>query len=480
MNHKLKLFVHNFSYALFSNMMSFLVNALIIICLPKVIGEAEYGYFQYYTMLATYVLILHCGWIDGIYLRYGGRQVDTLSRRTFASQFWGIVLFSILQMALFTFILQLFGKESDKHIVFIYLIVSIIIVQPKTYASVVLQATNQMKEYSIIILLEKVVYGVVLFFLLLRGERDYKILLLSDIIGKLCSMSYGIYKCRDLIFVRFQFIRDDFVEAVDNVRAGVFIVLSNLCNTMVTSITQMFIEYKWGIETFGKVSLTFNISRMLMVVINTVSVVLFPIIKNVEKDKLSTVYMTIRHFIMIALSGIFIFYYPLKAIMTMWLPQYEESFRFAILLLPMCIFESKSALLANTYLKALRKEKELFYVNVAVVAVDVILAGIMVFAVQNLEWAILSITLTLMIKSFLMEYFIGKSIKISVRIEILKEVLLIAAFIVISWSIESFVSMFLYAVAYVVYLISEKKAIMEIYRLIKPHKVLTSDKNVQL
>ena len=47
----------------------------------------------------------------------------------------------------------------------------------------------------------------------------------------------------------------------------------------------------------------------------------------------------------------------------MWLPQYAESLRYMVILLPICIFDGKMSLLCNTYLKVLRKERQLFYFN---------------------------------------------------------------------------------------------------------------------
>ena len=75
MSSKFVVFVRNFSYALTSNVVSFVINALILLVVPKVIGVSEYGYFQYYTLLTTYLFVLHFGWIDGIFLRYGGEKI---------------------------------------------------------------------------------------------------------------------------------------------------------------------------------------------------------------------------------------------------------------------------------------------------------------------------------------------------------------------------------------------------------------------
>ena len=60
---------------------------------------------------------------------------------------------------------------------------------------------------------------------------------------------------------------------------------------------------------------------------------------------------------MVILLGALIVYYPLKIVLSAWLPKYVDSLTYMALVFPMCVFEAKIALLINSYLKTLRKEK---------------------------------------------------------------------------------------------------------------------------
>lgn len=462
MSNKLILFVKNFSYALISNITSFVMSVLIILVLPKVIGIAEYGYFQFYSLLATYVLVLHFGLVDGIYLRYGGESYKKLDYNRFTNQLYILVIISIVEMIIFIVILNLINIEINKYYIFIYLIISIIFVLPKTYFSVILQATNRMKEYSMLIVIEKVIYVILIFLLIALGIKDYKILLISDLIGKICAMFLGIIYCKEIVFTKFCFNKDVFIESIYNVKAGIFLVLSNLCNILITGIIQFFIENRWNIETFGKVSLTFNISRMLMVVINSVSVVLFPLIKHIDFKELSKLYNKIRSVLMVILMALLLLYYPMKVILNMWLPQYSESFSYAALLLPMCIFESKSLILASTYLKSFRKESILFSVNVIVVFISLILSIIMVNIISSLELAVLSITIVLMMKSILLEYFISKVMDINFVKNTVLEICITIIFVLSSWFVNSFMCSIIYLIFYILYIYINRICIHEI------------------
>lgn len=83
MNSRLKNFLKDFSYALLSNLVSLIVSVLMILVIPKLIGVREYGYWQLYLFYSSYVGFLHFGWIDGIYLRFGGKEYKDLDKSLF-------------------------------------------------------------------------------------------------------------------------------------------------------------------------------------------------------------------------------------------------------------------------------------------------------------------------------------------------------------------------------------------------------------
>lgn len=106
-----------------------------------------------------------------------------------------------------------------------------------------------------------------------------------------------------------------------------------------------------------------------MVFINSVGIVMFPILRRISTEKLELLYGSIRNVLMVPLLFLLIFYYPMKIILS-WLPQYAESLEYMALLFPMIIFESKTALLINTYLKTLRQEKKMLFINILTVAMS--------------------------------------------------------------------------------------------------------------
>ncbi len=80
---KIRKILRDFSYSISSNLISLAVSTLVVLIVPKFIGVTEYGYWQLYIFYTNYVGVLHFGWLDGIYLRYGGYHYRDLDRPTF-------------------------------------------------------------------------------------------------------------------------------------------------------------------------------------------------------------------------------------------------------------------------------------------------------------------------------------------------------------------------------------------------------------
>ena len=170
---------------------------------------------------------------------------------------------------------------------------------------------------------------------------------------------------------------------------------------------------------------------------------------------------------MLILLGVMVLYYPVKEGLSLWLPQYAESLKYMALLFPVCIFESKVSMLTNTYLKTVRKEKWILYVNLVSFLLSITFTIITVFVMQNLTVAIVAIVILLAFKSILAEYMLSKVININILKDTLYELVLVVGFMIFSWAIHSWISTVLYALLYILYLFLKKEDIKQAVVTIK-------------
>ncbi|MFP3125327.1 oligosaccharide flippase family protein [Ectobacillus funiculus] len=466
MNTKAITFIKNFSYSLTSQLISMIISTIVILIVPKLIGVEEYGYWQLYLFYASYVGFLHLGWNDGVYLRYGGKEYKELDKDLFFSQFWMLVIFQLIVGMGILVASTAFTSDINKLFIFKMIALCTLIVNVRYMLIYVLQATNKIKEYAQITMMEKVLYCCLILLLLFR-TREYNLLIAADIIGKVVSLVYAAYCCRDIVFKKVSLFYFDMRETLENISAGIKLMFSNIASILIIGIVRFGIERAWSVSTFGKVSLVISISNLIMIFINAIGIIMFPFLRRTNEEDLPRIYTVSRTFLMVPLLGILIAFYPLKFILSVWLPQYAESLVFMALIFPMCVYEGKMALLINTYLKTLRKEKLMLFINLVSVVLSIIFTILFTIVFKNLTLAIVSIVVLLAFRCAFAEVLLSKILNISVYKDILLEIVMSLIFILIGWFVTSLNGALIYLAAYGLYVLIKKRDITITLREVK-------------
>ncbi|AYV73355.1 hypothetical protein M1D49_02725 [Bacillus sp. PK3-056] len=472
MNKKAISFIKNVSYTLTSNVISFIISVLVTLIVPKLVGVNDYGYWQLYLFYSSYVGFMHLGWNDGIYLRYGGSEYRELDKKLFYSQFYMFVLFQGI-LSLIVFLLSLYFIK-DHNRVFIIQMTSIcmFLINVRQMLLYILQGTYRIKEHAQVIIIDRVIYIVNLVFLLLIGIRDFQLLIISDLVAKVISLFIVIYFCKDILLQRISVFYFSINEMYKNISVGSKLMFANIAGMLIIGIVRFGIERVWNVSTFGKVSLTLNLSNFMMLFISAIGIIMFPILRRTEEEKLPMLYKNLRDLLMLILFGALLIYFPLSTILVKWLPEYKDSLRYMAILFPIVIFEGKTSLLINTYLKTFRMEKTILWVNLVVMVLSLFTVLFTIILIKNLDLTILSIVFLLATRCVISEYYLSKRLEISVFKDINLEIVVTLLFIIFGWYFNSLLALIAYSVVYLFYLILKRRefiyTINELKRFIRP------------
>jgi len=236
---------------------------------------------------------------------------------------------------------------------------------------------------------------------------------------------------------------------------------------LLIGVVRFGIERTWDIATFGKVSLTLSASKLVLLFINAVGVVIYPVLRRTDENKYKDIYNSLRDFLMLLLLGVLLVYYPFKTILSLWLPQYAESLKYMALLFPIIIYEGKMALLINTYLKVLRKENTLLHINIILLLFSTIITFFTTFIIKNLDLAMLSILIIVAIRNVYSELLLSGMLKLSMMKDIFYELILTVVFIFSGWFINSWYTALIYGFAFVTYAIIKKNDFKESLNFIR-------------
>lgn len=459
MNNKLGKIIKNFSYSVSVNIVVMGTTFLLNLIAPKFLGIKDYSYWQLYVFYLSYVGFFHLGWADGIYLRYGGKKYEDLDKNNIRTQFWMLL---IIQIILGIFIFFVIINNNDRNVIFIMIMTIIygIIANPRYIILFVLQATNKIKEYSKIMLIDRFVFCVLIILVFIFNLESYRNLIILDVVSRIISMIYAIRICKELIFGKLMKIRDGFKQAYINISIGIKLMFANIASNLIIGIVRIGVQIKWSIEVFGKLSFTISISNIMINFINAISLVMFPMLRNIENDKYKVIYYRIRTILMVIVLGILLLYQPLKLILNLWLPQYRESLFYMGILFPIFVFESKTSLLTNTFLKTLRKEKDILIVNLVSIVLSLILSIINIALLNNFLLAVVSILVLIGFRSVYSEIVLSKYIDIHILKDIILEFSMIIIFVVINFFIKSSYAVVIYLSFYILYISIKKKEII--------------------
>lgn len=455
----------NISYSFTANITSMLISVLMIIFMPKFLEVQDYSIWQLYIFYSSYLGFFHFGWLDGIYLRYGGYEFEQLDKLKFSNQLYSLFLFEvIITVILLSYIyFELADLLQKEILIFVSLLLLPVILY--TFSSFILQITNRIKEYAKLILFERLTFVFVVVLYLVCGFRSYIGLFYIDLFGKILAMLFGIYLIKGILVFNFTKFTVIIAEICENVNVGSKLLFANIASMLILGIIRFGISQYWNVVTFGKISLALSIANFLMVFINAVSVVLFPALKRVADNELKIVYQKIDIVLTVILLGALALYYPLKYILNWWLPQYADSLMYVSILFPICFFESKVVLLINTYLKALRQEALLLKVNFVTVALSALLTYFCVVYLHNLQFTVFSILVLFLFKYSISKYFLMKKLQIS---DSFSELVLIFAFVAInSLQFNLFYSFSSYLFLFVMYLLFSKAKIKNCLHLFR-------------
>lgn len=449
----------NLNYTVTANLIAFVISALLSIFVPKFIGIVEYGYWQLYVFYSSYVIFFQLGWLEGIYLKIGGEEYESLKKTQLGSQFWYFLIYqSIIGILIIIFaIVSSYNIEKTFILVMVGLIT--VISNIKLFCIYILQSTNRIKEYAKLSRNDKFLYFILISAYLMFGGRDFKILIILDLFSKLSITILGVYWIKDLINVSLAPFDMVTREIIINIKAGSSLMLASIANLFILGTSRLFVEKEWSIEVFGSLSFALSISNMFMLLMNSISTVLYPMLRREEMNKLPNLYKAIRNIFIPFAFGLLLFFYPGKLFLQWLLPEYKISLFYMGILFPMIAYEGRVSLLTNTYFKTLRKEKLILKINIITCILSIILSSISVFFFENIKLTVLSIIISLMFRSIVSEEILSRVLEIKLGYSNVLESIITIVFICSNMFIPTKYSFLLYLISYIALVMMYKNRI---------------------
>ena len=368
-------------------------------------------------LLISIINITNLGLLDGIYIKYGGKNIENLSKKTLSSEFYFLLFQQITITIMFIALFTIFKLNLLYYLV----IITIIPINVFTFYSYLYQSTGLFSKYSFLHLTRTIFNFIpmILLFIFFANNNVYFLIIVQ------LAMFYSIIII--MFLSNYRYLRYFKVKKMFNkskiilMKVGIFILIGNFVSILIYSMDRWFIKLFFLNSEFAMYSFAVSILSMITLLMTSVSMTFYPYF---AKNKKNFLWFNLLKKIVLIIGIIGIgSYFILKGIVEWYLPDYKRSLEIVIILFASLPLVSViNSIYINIY-KAFKKERIYFYTVFLMLVVSVVTNGIALVLFHTMEAIAIATTVT-----FFVWYVFSSFYKKFLRID-LREYLLIAGYI---------------------------------------------------
>lgn len=390
-------FKKDFIRVLNVNVLNLFIGIVTGFLLPAFMPIDQYAYLKTFTLYLTYIGLLHVGYIDGLFLKYGGKQRDSIDLSVLKGENLFFLYFQIVVMGTF---LGIGIYYND----YIYIAISLCIlpINVQSLFKFFYQAIGEFKIYSRITLLAPsitFIFNLLLIFYFKVNKFEFYIL--ANIV---CN--YLIFVILELIFLKKQkYIKATYNREglMDNFRIGIFVMIGNFSSIIFYTIDRWFVKYYMDVRSFAFYSFAISMMTVITVLIGALTTTLYPHLARNKK----LIENNIKVYLLILGALLSTSYFGFAFIVEEFIVKYTESLSIiSILFVSFPAIVVINALYSNLY-KLKRRQKKYFFTIFCVLVINIVTNLLAIYIYTGIE----SIAIATSVSFYIWYVYSGKEFK---------------------------------------------------------------------
>lgn len=363
---------------LLANVLNLIFNLLTNFILPRHLSVDSYSAIKTFQLYVNFVGIFSLGYIDGMYLQYGGKELKDIDNSELRTGLNTIRIFMFVESVLLLIFSLFLGDKT-----ILAFVLTIISLNMSGYYKNLFQAVGEFKKYGRIMnLTTGLTFAVNILLIFLFKTDDYFIYLLCYV-----GVNTFIWLC--LEYLAHKSIRSakkaklfSFPLFVTNVKSGILLMVGNFSSILLTSMDRWFVKLTMDSFQFAQYSFAVSLEGFLNAATTPITITLYNFF--CRKNDVKTV-ISARKLILIFASLIISMAFPAKFVVEIYLKNYTDSLQVLFILFgAQMFFIPNKAVYVNLY-KAKRKQKLYFIKLVAVIICGAILNAVFVYFLHTKE-----------------------------------------------------------------------------------------------
>ncbi|HAT4122596.1 lipopolysaccharide biosynthesis protein [Clostridium perfringens] len=298
-----------------ANLLTMFSGILMGFVIPWALSIENYSYLKTYTFYLTYVPLIHLGFVDGMYIKYGGKELCDLSKSDFKLEH---IVFTVIQVIM-TIVFFIIACLTKNIMIFLFSI-SIIPINTVSFYKMFYQATGEFKKYANISYIYTLIYLItnVALAIIFKCENYLPycitIILANGIILLFLEWNF---------IIKFRKIEIKYDNRVwNNLKVGIFILLGNLSVVMLYAIDRWFIKIFYTVDDFAYYSFAISMLNVINILVSALSVTFYNYLARGE-DREKIIILK-RYFIILGTFASF-GYFVLAGVVNLILKKYIPS-----------------------------------------------------------------------------------------------------------------------------------------------------------
>lgn len=430
--------IKNIIRVAFANMMNFGSSFIVGFILPAYLSISEYGLYKEYTLYLSFVYLFSFGFNDGIYIKYGGKDPDSIDKNTIHEEH---SFLSVFQMIIFVLMLS-FSIFIKDPILILFSIVTLFMAIT-TYHQNFAQATGNFKLYSYANILKTIVNVLtILFAIFVLKSRNYMDYVVMNIITNLF-----IFILYEYVFIKeygfhFKFNKSNKLNIF---KIGIFVLIANMSMTFVGNIGSWIVNFGFPVEDFAQYSFSTSMLNLILLIVNAVGLIFYNVISKNENEEMLK--FTKRILLLLGISGGLLFFI-FKVIIQVFLNKYTPALSvLSITFISIPYIMVANVIVTNLY-KSRKNEKKYFRDVIGFAGASFLFVGVVYLITNSMTSIALATTF-----AYIFWYLYSTNVEYKYLKSSLKEYILLTSHFIVFYITANLFSNYIGAGIYFLYVV---------------------------
>ena len=424
-----------------ANIITLGIGVLTNFLLPKYLSFDSYAIVKTYALYLTYAGFFSLGYNDGMYLKYGGKDLKEIDEKGFGKNFLNYFVLILLM----TILVLIFGIALGDSVIIAFAF-GIFSYNILGYLKSFYQATGEFRLYGNSLNIEKIlifVLNLILIFIFKSDNSSYYIWV-QVLSGILICLYLSIKLNNNLYF--FKYAKFSLEEIKENIKSGFILMLGNFSSGVLTGIDRWFIKFFLTSIDFAKYSFAASMENIVNVFTTPITIAMYNYFckkPNIEEIKIFKNASLIWGALVISLA------YPAKFILENYLTNYKSVNDIIFILFATQIFNIiVKGIYVNIY-KSQKKQKKYLTQMILMILLATILDLLFIYTTKNMTLVAIATLITTIVWLAICEFERNNEIRFNMQ-EYMYIVLTLLVYIFTGYTFNPIIGLVVYIFALII------------------------------